>query len=75
MRRWYEELKENGNQNIEILLVGNKSDLESKRVVSCEEGERFAMENGIRFVEISARSYEKVCEAFQGVALNVMGRI
>lgn len=34
VKGWFSELKENGNKNMEILLVGNKSDLESKRVIS-----------------------------------------
>ena len=34
---WINDLKENGDDNIVKLLVGNKSDIESKRTVSKEE--------------------------------------
>ena len=47
-----------------IILVGNKSDLEQKRQVSTEEGERFAKENGLIFMETSAKTAENVEEAF-----------
>ena len=47
-----------------IILIGNKSDLDSKRQVSTDEGERFAKENGLIFLETSAKSAENVEEAF-----------
>lgn len=47
-----------------IVLIGNKSDLDSKRQVSTEEGERFAKENGLIFLETSAKTAENVEEAF-----------
>lgn len=56
---------------MEVLLVGNKSDLESQRVISYEEGARFAKMKGLNFVEISARNYGKVSDAFQSVAANI----
>ncbi len=34
------------------MLIGNKSDLEHKRAVSHEEGEQFAKENGLIFIEV-----------------------
>jgi len=47
-----------------IILIGNKSDLDQKRQVSKEEGERFAKENGLIFMETSAKTAENVEEAF-----------
>ena len=46
-----------------IILIGNKCDLD-KRQVSKEEGERFAKENGLIFMETSAKTAENVEEAF-----------
>merc|ERR1712139_474627 len=45
-------------------LIGNKCDL-ARREVSYEEGERFAKENGLTFLETSAKTSEHVEEAFQ----------
>lgn len=36
--RWLEEAKANGNPKLTFTLVGNKSDLETERQVSFEEG-------------------------------------
>ena len=47
-----------------VMLVGNKCDLDSKRVVSAEEGARFARENDLLFVECSAKTAQNVDEAF-----------
>lgn len=42
------------------MLIGNKSDLENKRAVSKEEGEAFAKQHGITFLETSAKTAENV---------------
>lgn len=46
------------------MLIGNKSDLDARRQVSFEEGERFAKENGLIFTETSAKTAFNVEEAF-----------
>lgn len=43
-----------------IMLIGNKSDLEHRRAVSTKEGEMFAQENGLVFLETSAKSAANV---------------
>ena len=40
--KWYKELVENADENIVLLLVGNKSDLEDKREVPFAEAHAFA---------------------------------
>ena len=52
---WIGELKTNGSDDILIILVGNKTDLEDKREVSREEGEQFAKDNDYLFAEVSAK--------------------
>ena len=43
-----------------IFLVGNKKDLEDKRVITKAEGEKLAKENDIMFSECSAKTGENV---------------
>ena len=43
-----------------IMLIGNKSDLEHRRAVSFKEGEQFAKENGLIFLETSAKTAANV---------------
>lgn len=60
LSRWLEEARQNGNPNMTIMLIGNKSDLEHRRAVSTKEGEVFAQENGLVFLETSAKSAANV---------------
>ena len=49
-----------------LQLIGNKSDLEHKRAVSTEEGEQFAKENNLIFIETSAKTAANVEEVILG---------
>lgn len=75
VKNWLEEVKVNGNPHMEILLVGNKNDLENDRTVTTEEGASFARENGLQFIEINAKDFGKVSEAFTMVAKAIHKRI
>lgn len=43
-----------------IMLIGNKNDLEHRRAVTAKEGEAFAQENGLVFLETSAKTAANV---------------
>ena len=62
--KWIGELKTNGSEDILIILVGNKSDLEDKREVSTEDGEKKAKQYGIAFCETSALQGKNIEYAF-----------
>lgn len=59
---WLEDTRHHANENMTIMLVGNKTDLDHRRAVSTEEGQQFANENGLIFIETSAKSAENVEE-------------
>lgn len=63
------------NENVNKLLVGNKSDLTSKRAVSFEQGQEFAKSMGIEFVETSAKNSTNVEKAFMVMATQIKARI
>lgn len=50
------QVREERGQDVLIFLVGNKTDLEDKRVVSQEEGEKHAQQLGVNFIETSAKA-------------------
>ncbi|KAI9018720.1 ras family-domain-containing protein [Phycomyces nitens] len=72
---WLEDVRQHANPNTVIIVIGNKSDLDSKRQVSREEGERFARENDLFFLEASAKSADNVEEAFVKTAQSIQKKI
>jgi Ras-related protein Rab-2A len=75
LARWLEEARQNGNPNMTIMLIGNKSDLEHRRAVSTKEGEAFAQEHGLVFLETSAKTAANVEAAFIKTAENIYEKI
>jgi GTPase SAR1 family protein len=57
---------------MQVLLVGNKTDLEQERQVTTEEGRLFAKKEGLNFLEISAKDYRKVEAAFNQLGENIL---
>ncbi|KAG1179846.1 hypothetical protein G6F70_002141 [Rhizopus microsporus] len=72
---WLEDVRQHANPNTVIMLIGNKSDLESKRQVPREEAERFAQENGLFFLETSAKTANNIEEAFVKTAEEIQRKI
>ena len=58
-----------------IMLIGNKSDITHRRAVSHEEGEAFAREHGLVFLETSAKTSDNVEEAFIHTARKICEKI
>ncbi|KAL5216492.1 hypothetical protein ABZP36_007893 [Zizania latifolia] len=61
---WLEDARQHATANMAIMLIGNKCDLSHRRAVSYEEGEQFAKEHGLMFMEASAKTAQNVEEAF-----------
>ena len=62
--KWIADLKTNGDSNISIVLIGNKSDLEEKREVTKEEGLKKSQDCKTAFMETSALNGDNVHKAF-----------
>ena len=57
IQMWLNEIKLKSHPDIKVFLIGNKSDLEKRRVVSKEMAQKFKEENDIHFFsEASAKS-------------------
>ena len=65
--KWISDLKLNGDKNICILIVGNKSDLNEQREVDEELGKKKAEMFKTAFMETSALSGENISKAFEEV--------
>ena len=69
--KWLFDLKNNGDENINIILIGNKIDLENQREVTTEEGEKKAIINKASFIETSAKNGDNIEKAFNLMIENV----
>ena len=63
------ELQRQASPNIVIALSGNKADLAAKRVVEYEEAQAYAEDNGLLFMETSAKSSMNVNDIFLAIGL------
>ncbi|KHN21664.1 Golgin candidate 2 [Glycine soja] len=62
--KWLLELREFGGEDMVVVLVGNKCDLDESREVEKEEGKGFAETEGLCFMETSALKNLNVEEVF-----------
>ena len=69
--KWISDLKNYGNKNISIILIGNKSDLNNKREISKEEGLKLSEIFNINFIETSAFNGDNINEAFFKLVENI----
>lgn len=61
---WFDETSDLKRADAIFCLVGNKSDLESSREVSLEEGQKLAEEKDFIFSEVSAKTGDHIQEFF-----------
>ena len=72
LQNWLIEIEKNANKNVLKVLIGNKSDLEEKRVITINEGKEFADTYGLKFIETSAKKNRNVNEAFETLGREIM---
>ena len=65
--KWMQQSRDNGDEGLITILIGNKNDLgdSGARQVEIEEGKKFAEENEMIFMETSAKDKKTIEIAFQ----------
>ncbi|MFX1258721.1 MAG: Rab family GTPase [Promethearchaeota archaeon] len=71
---WISKMKDLCGE-IPFIIVGNKIDLENKRVISTDEIENKANEYGVSFFETSARLNKNVSVAFQDLSIQILNNL
>lgn len=62
---WFKDLTNVKKEEVIFAVVGNKTDLNDKRVVNSGDGENYAKKNGFIFAEVSAKSGEGINDLFE----------
>jgi Ras-related protein Rab-6A len=66
--KWIDDVRTERGQNVIIVLVGNKTDLEEERQVSAEEAEKMAGDLDVMWIETSARNGTNIKGLFRKIA-------
>mmetsp|Transcript_6410 Transcript_6410/g.8118 ORF Transcript_6410/g.8118 Transcript_6410/m.8118 type:complete len:204 (-) Transcript_6410:1142-1753(-) len=75
VKQWLNEIDRYACEKVNTLLVGNKSDLTSKKVVSYEAAKEFADSVKMEFLETSAKNATNVEKAFMAMAQQIKKRM
>jgi GTPase SAR1 family protein len=71
VKSWLQEIDRFASEHVCKLLVGNKNDMTSKKVVDTAVAKEFADSLGIKFLETSAKTSENVEAAFLAMAAEI----
>ncbi|KAK3705177.1 hypothetical protein QZH41_013971, partial [Actinostola sp. cb2023] len=74
IRAWLAEIYEYASQDVIIMLLGNKADLNKQRAVTREQGEKLAKDHNVAFMETSAKTGLNVDLAFMAIARDIRCR-
>jgi len=75
VKQWLQEIDRYACENVNKLLVGNKCDLTTKKVVDYNTAKEFADGLGIPFLETSAKNSTNVEDAFITMATEIQKRV
>jgi Ras-related protein Rab-1A len=75
VKQWLQEIDRYASEGVNKLLVGNKSDLTSKKVVEYSVAKEFSDQLSIPFLETSAKNATNVEQAFLTMAKQIKDRM
>ena len=75
LKNWLNSLKENTTQDIPVIIIANKKDLEDSREVSEEELKEKADELFVEYYETSAKDNIMIDDAFEKIIEKVFNKI
>ena len=71
IEKWISNIYKYGRNNVKIILVGTKSDLEQDIKVSAEQIEKFAQYINVSYYEISAKNNSNIEESFEDLVKQI----
>ena len=75
VNKWMDQIHKLAPPDVRVILVGNKSDLESERKVSFEDGQVMAQKYGIKFFETSAKTGDHIEELFTRIGEDILEKL
>ena len=75
LQSWLTLIKEECYVDIPVIIVGNKMDLEEKRIVDKEEASEYAKKQNVEFIETSSKTGENVEKTLYMLTEKVLQKI
>lgn len=75
VNKWMAQIKSSSPSDVKVILVANKSDCTSERVVTTDEGIQMAQQYGLPFFECSAKTGDNVAQIFERIGDLVLDRL
>jgi len=72
INKWLRNIEDHATDNVAKLILGNKCDMETRRVVPTEQGEQLARSKGLKFLETSAKANINIDKAFTMIAEDIL---
>ena len=71
---WLRNIEKHAHEDVEKMILGNKADVEEKRMVKKGRGEEMAEEHGVPFFETSAKTDMNIEAAFVKMVEQIMDK-
>lgn len=72
VNKWISQIKDNVGDDVIIFLIGNKIDKKDEKIISFEQGNKFAQKNAVFFAETSAKEADNIDEIFQILVRDIL---
>ena len=72
---WLHDIKEYGPKDTCVILVGNKSDVQDRKLFLFEEGKKFAMTYKMPYIEVSAKNGTNVLSMFENITKKMIDNV
>jgi len=75
IKKWIQDVRTYAESNVNLVLIGNKCDLQNEQAIPKEKGQEIADEYNVKFFETSAKENINVQEAFSALVNMVCDRM
>ena len=72
LKAWVKLIKEESGKHMQLIILGNKSDLNDQRKISKDEAINYAKEQNIEYIETSSKTGENVKKAVTMICENIL---
>ena len=74
LKKWIKDVKNYGEKNVQVIIVGNKLDLVGQRKVSNSQATNFCRENNYKYIEASAKDGTNLLKIFEELTFDLANK-